>query len=61
MAVKKELVPKVIGTIETVNCDCGWEAVFVLPEEADFKLSSIINHLVYRHKIKFPEITATTY
>jgi hypothetical protein len=50
------LSPAVAGVL-TSKCECGWEAVFVLPEEHMLMLQKVFEHLVVGHLLILPTIT----
>lgn len=49
-------LPPACAGILTVRCACGWEMVFVLPEEQMTMLHRLFAHLVNVHQLTFPEI-----
>ena len=48
-------VPEVVLGPRTVQCcQCNWEAVFILPEQIDDLLISIVQH-IQQHGIETPQ------
>jgi len=61
MAVSADSVPTVSGNIETLRCPlCGWEAVFILPEEAYRVTQVLLTHL-QQHNLVVPEFIGTVH
>jgi hypothetical protein len=59
--VMRDPVPVVYSGPRTYRCnDCGWETVWVLPEECDSMLDSILSH-IQQHGIVLPQIEVTIY
>lgn len=49
-------VPQPVAGVMTTKCECGWEAVFIMPEEQVIVIASIFQHLKDGHKLDFPQI-----
>lgn len=50
------LIPQVVAGAMTAKCDCGWESVFIMPEEHMVLITLIFQHLKEKHGIDFPQI-----
>ena len=50
-----------VAGIHTTRCECGWETVHILPEEADIRLSAILDHLREKHGLDYPVLTCTSH
>jgi hypothetical protein len=60
MDIKIDPVPTGLSAgIYTVGCECGWEAVFVLPEEQPHYEGAIFRHLAEIHGLELPMLTVT--
>jgi hypothetical protein len=46
---------------KTFNCDCGWERVFVFPEEDEVAIIAVFRHLQDDHGLTLPVFTVTSY
>lgn len=53
---KYDQVPAAIGGVMTVKCACGWEAVFIQPEEHLVLMNIVFQHLQQEHQLVFPVI-----
>ena len=40
----------------TVKCECGWEGVFLMPEESIRLMTLVFQHFKDAHKIDFPQV-----
>jgi hypothetical protein len=49
-------VPQPIAGVMTVVCECGWEMVFIQPEEHIAVMTYVFNHLKQVHHVEFPQI-----
>jgi len=49
-------VPQAVAGVMTMKCDCGWEMVFVQPEEHLVMLEKLFGHLINKHLLQLPEI-----
>jgi hypothetical protein len=56
-----DIIPSSYSGIRSVKCECGFENVYVLPEEFDKFLSRLIFHLVVVHHIDLPDIQITSH
>lgn len=57
-----EIVPRMsVAGIETIQCECGWESVYVVPEEGLRMAGDIMNHLRWYHRLEFPMFTVTNH
>lgn len=52
-------VPVSVAGIYTYLCECGWEAVFIVPEESQRLWLNVFNHFRDKHGINFPNVTVT--
>ena len=43
-----------VAGVMTVKCECGWEMVFLQPEEHIVLLNTVFEHLKQVHGIAFP-------
>ena len=59
--VKRDPVPTAAAGIKSFKCKCGWEAVFICPEEDEKQLVSILTHLVNQHGLDVPEFYVTNF
>lgn len=57
--INAETFPEVRAGVETLQCECGWERVYILPEESDLRLMQIFRHLMEEHSIRLPIFTVT--
>lgn len=48
------------GFIVTLNCKCGWEAMFILPEECFTYLIAVLTHAKEAHGTVMPEMEHRT-
>lgn len=48
------------GQIVTLKCPCGWEAMYVLPEECFRYLIGVLGHVRDAHGTPFPEMEHRT-
>ncbi len=48
------------GFIVTVKCACGWEAMYMLPEECFRYLIGVLGHAKDAHGVKLPQIEHKT-
>lgn len=48
------------GWITTLKCACGWEAMYVLPEECFRYLIGVLGHARDHHGVTLPEIEHRT-
>ena len=55
---KEPAFPRIFARVETIQCECGWERLFILPEEHELRLLSIFRHLE-AHGITLPVFTVT--
>lgn len=44
------------GWVTVLKCPCGWEAMYILPEECFRYLIGVLGHVRDCHGVKFPEI-----
>jgi predicted small metal-binding protein len=51
-----DAVPACIAGVMTVKCECGWEMVFIQPEEHINLLNFVFEHLKKAHNVVFPQI-----
>lgn len=49
-------VPQPVAGAMTVKCACGWESVFIMPEEHIYVMNRVFEHLKAEHNIDFPVI-----
>jgi hypothetical protein len=49
-------VPQPIAGVMTVKCECGWEMVFIQPEEHIVLMNYVFHHLQDAHHVVFPQI-----
>lgn len=54
-------VPQATAGIFSTRCECGWEAVHILPEEQDQRLAAIITHIESYHGALRPLLTVTSH
>jgi len=54
LEIEEPYVPQGIAGIFTTQCECGWEFVCILPEEADNRMLLILQHLREAHGIQIP-------
>lgn len=54
--VRVDPVPTLISGPRSISCECGYEAIWVFPEEIDSMLSSLLEH-IQQHGIMLPAIT----
>ena len=50
-----------IAGIQSTACECGWECVFVIPEEHERQINAIMTHLREAHRKNLPQFTVTTH
>jgi hypothetical protein len=55
--IRIDCVPQAHAGVLTMHCACGWEMVFILPEEQMVLLQTVFTHLVTHHLIALPSIT----
>lgn len=51
-----DLIPQPVAGAMTVKCECGWESVFIQPEEHIVVMNVVFQHLKDVHHITFPTI-----
>jgi hypothetical protein len=49
-------VSQVIAGAMTVKCECGWEMVFIQPEEHIVMMNIVFQHLQEVHHVVFPTL-----
>lgn len=49
-------IPQVVAGAMTAKCECGWESVFIMPEEHMTLITVVFQHLKDAHHIDFPQI-----
>lgn len=49
-------LPEAIGRIVSASCKCGWEAVYVFPEEATIFLVRVLDHMRISHNVDLSEM-----
>ncbi len=52
-----ELVPRVTAGIRSIRCECGWESVFLVPEEQDTMIVAMFEHLTKTHEVVLPKFS----
>ena len=52
----EDAVPTCIAGAMSVKCECGWEMVFIQPEEHLAVLNYVFEHLKQVHQVVFPTI-----
>ena len=53
-SVQLDAVPRVTAGIRSIGCACGWEAVFLVPEEDNLVVVAILEHLGQKHGAEIP-------
>jgi hypothetical protein len=54
--IKYDAVPQMICGAMTVKCECGWEMVFIQPEEHIVLMNVVFQHLQTAHQMVFPAL-----
>lgn len=49
--------PQGVAGVLTTKCECGWEVVSIMPEEADVLFGLLFHHMQAAHGLKLPIFT----
>lgn len=60
LPVRVDPFPSINTGPRTIKCECGFECVFVLPEEVDYMFASVLQH-IQQHGIEIPFITVQSH
>jgi hypothetical protein len=55
LPVRVDPFPSLYSGPRTIKCECGYEVVFVIPEEVDYMFSSVLQH-IQQHGVEIPTI-----
>ena len=53
--INTDPVPQIMAGIVTMKCECGWEMIFIMPEEQFVLTTRVLAHLRYAHCIEVPQ------
>lgn len=55
------IFPDVTGRVICFTCECGWESMYVLPEECYRYLAGVLIHMTENHGITIPQMKVQTF
>jgi hypothetical protein len=53
---KLDPVPQAVAGLVSMKCECGWECVFLVPEEQIILMQVVFAHLQGEHHLLFPKL-----